>query len=729
MARSDQLTAEVRRNSLRFLLQLDDIFDTSTGHSHDGSDSASLSATGNTLDGAYNQGGAGSGRAIGVTDGAITMTKDDAGTENVLELDASPSAGAAGSPLSITCGASCQSAGIAFANSGSGDDVQGTSSTWLMSAAGLGSLTNLALLEGTKPANSVVYAARDNTGDLNLNALSGKNVEIEVAGTSVITVAGAAITLAQATTISAGGLTVSAGGAAITGNSTVTGDLTVTGSFTFGGALTVNDTLTVDELILDTDGAAPGATNCSIFRDNAGDLTLNAVTGKVINLAIAETDEYRFSATAIDMLANALDNCGFLVLNAATAPAGTEVYLVNDNTGDLTLNAVSGKTVLVAIAGTDEFTFSAAAFIVAAANDIQFAGNDGILDSSGNEVILVEAVGSAVNYLNVKNAATGDPITLECLGTADRGFVFQNDQDEPMLVLVANATGDTYLEVHNTNAGQPILKVVGTADTGLEIQNAAGEIMLETLSTGAPLNWLSVSSTNTGNPVIFLNPGEDDIGFVFQAKNAEEILILATTAAAINEITITAKDSGNGPEIAASGGEADIDLVLVTKGTGLVQIPTNGLDMATKPIYGGTGANENLLLHSTESATKGYIGIPTGHEGLKIGGTADRAGAVGDNVCHIFDGAAAPAGALANGVSFYSEAGEAKVLDAAGNSTTLSPHTPDGDYIIHSYSVEKDETVTIHIEKLMRAIAATDPSLARFIKVGSGLVRKAEALV
>src|SRR3990167_9295205 len=187
MARSSLLTASVRRNLLRWAQEMDDSLGTTSGHSHDGTDSRTLSATGNTLDQAYDQGGVGAGRAVTVNDGAVTLTKDDAGTENVLELNASPSVGAAGSPLSITCGANCTSAGIVIANSGSGNDVTGTAG-WSVTKAGVGTFDSLVvgavtLAEDTLPAGTSAYIGRDNTGDVTVNALTGKAVNIAVAGT------------------------------------------------------------------------------------------------------------------------------------------------------------------------------------------------------------------------------------------------------------------------------------------------------------------------------------------------------------------------------------------------------------------------------------------------------------------------------------------------------------------------------------------------------------------
>ncbi len=73
-------------------------------------------------------------------------------------------------------------------------------------------------------------------------------------------------------------------------------------------------------------------------------------------------------------------------MNAVTLPAATEVYAGNDNTGDLTLNAVSGKDINFAIAGADEIRVSVNLLEILAGSDIQFGDDGAILDSSGNEV-------------------------------------------------------------------------------------------------------------------------------------------------------------------------------------------------------------------------------------------------------------------------------------------------------------------------------------------------------
>jgi len=362
--------------------------------------------SGNTLDQAYDQGGVGAGRAITVNDGAITMTKNDTGTENVLELSASPSGAAAGAALAITCGANSTGAGITLANSGSGADISGTAG-WNVTKAGVGTFDSLSvgqvtLVEDTLPAGTSCYIGRDNTGDTTINSLTGKTVNIAVAGTDVVTVAGAAVTIAQA-------LTVSTGGAAITGNSTITGDLSVTGSLSFGGNWTVAATLTVDELILDTDGAAPAATNCYWVRDNAGDLTGNAVTGKTINLAIAGTDEYAFGAASVDLNGNHLDNAGYLILNEVTLPANTECYIGRDNTGDNTINAVTGKEVHLAVAAVDIVDVGAGEVVVnEAGGNVDFRVESDNVDplfvcDGGIDVVGFGAAGDAAKFVGVSS--------------------------------------------------------------------------------------------------------------------------------------------------------------------------------------------------------------------------------------------------------------------------------------------------------------------------------------
>ena len=91
---------------------------------------------------------------------------------------------------------------------------------------------------------------------------------------------------------------------------------------------------------------------------------------------------------------------------------------------------------------------------------------------------------------------------------------------------------------------------------------------------------------------------------------------------------------------------------------------------------------------------------------VQVGGTAARATTAGTNRVDIFDGTA-PVGTLANGVSFYSTAGEARVMDAAGNATLLSPHdTETNEWIFHSKHTPSGKVLRIDVERLLRFVNA-----------------------
>jgi hypothetical protein len=91
---------------------------------------------------------------------------------------------------------------------------------------------------------------------------------------------------------------------------------------------------------------------------------------------------------------------------------------------------------------------------------------------------------------------------------------------------------------------------------------------------------------------------------------------------------------------------------------------------------------------------------------VQVGGTAARATTAGTNRVDIFDGTA-PVGTLANGVSFYSAAGEANVMDAAGNATLLSPHDSEtNEWIFRSKHTPTGKVLRIDVERLLRFVNA-----------------------
>jgi hypothetical protein len=87
---------------------------------------------------------------------------------------------------------------------------------------------------------------------------------------------------------------------------------------------------------------------------------------------------------------------------------------------------------------------------------------------------------------------------------------------------------------------------------------------------------------------------------------------------------------------------------------------------------------------------------------VKIAGSAVRGTTEGTNHLDIFDGTA-PVGTLTNGVSLYSASGELRSMDAAGNSTLLSPHDKEtNEWIYHSVDTRTGKGLRIDMERMMR---------------------------
>jgi len=116
----------------------------------------------------------------------------------------------------------------------------------------------------------------------------------------------------------------------------------------------------------------------------------------------------------------------------------------------------------------------------------------------------------------------------------------------------------------------------------------AGDPPLELNQTGiGPIQKWSqagVERARVRNDGSFRFPG------IYDTNDNEELLFV-TTASAVNEFSMANAATGNPPELRATGGDANIPIKLVPKGTGVVQIqagaPVAGADAANKTYVDG----------------------------------------------------------------------------------------------------------------------------------------------
>jgi hypothetical protein len=137
--------------------------------------------------------------------------------------------------------------------------------------------------------------------------------------------------------------------------------------------------------------------------------------------------------------------------------------------------------------------------------------------------------------------------------------------------------------------------------------------------------------------------------------------------------------------------------------TGAVDGTPGSGDMPGRLVFSTTADGASSPTERARITSGGNFQTSSGGS-VQVGGAAARATTAGTNRVDIFDGTA-PVGTLANGVSFYSAAGEANVMDAAGNATLLSPHDSEtNEWIFRSKHTPSGKVLRIDVERLLRFV-------------------------
>jgi hypothetical protein len=176
-------------------------------------------------------------------------------------------------------------------------------------------------------------------------------------------------------------------------------------------------------------------------------------------------------------------------------------------------------------------------------HNIGFDDGTGILDDDGNEQLIFQKTASAVNQLEVTNAATGNAPSLGVAG------------------------GDTNIDLLVAPKGSGKVRIGGNLDANgknIEMDDATGIL--------------------------------DDSG--------NEQLIFQKTASAVNQLEVTNAATGNAPQLGAAGDDTNIDLLLAPKGSGLVKIGSNRvIDASVVASDTVAGVQENATEAEQETGT------------------------------------------------------------------------------------------------------------------------------
>jgi len=143
----------------------------------------------------------------------------------------------------------------------------------------------------------------------------------------------------------------------------------------------------------------------------------------------------------------------------------------------------------------------------------------------------------------------------------------------------------TFYIIKNATTGSQVVTFKYTSGSGnsVAIANGATVIVYATANDGTnpdidevSLGDVTLTGTQTLTNKTLTSPA---IGTSILDTNGNELFLLTATGSAINELTYANAAAGNSPSFSATGGDSNININLVPKGTGEVQ--ANGTGLAT----------------------------------------------------------------------------------------------------------------------------------------------------
>lgn len=565
--------------------------------------------SGVTLDGAYDQGGAGAGRTITADTGAVAITVSNSSNNGALILTQNDTAN---NPVTLT-----------ITNAGTGNDI--TATNWNISK--VGRLTSV----GLTTTGSIISAGITDSGTSALTTLT--------ATTGTITTLTAATFYNPAIIAAASGntnLTIDAAG-----SGTITLGATSTGAFLFSRASTfsLDVTITNGNLALSagtlsvTAGSGDGAciTTSNLVAQStldlnvtaattvaAGVIDIDASTGSAPILTMAFSDAYTGTAAILNMT-NAVGAIGLSMTGAGTRTAHlitiTDVPTTSAATMDLNLTMANAPAIDIDCAGTGnggtiDIAYSAAftgdAIIISMANAV--GANCMDLTGSGTRT---------VPFITITDVPTTSAPTLDLNITPGAGVQAGIDIDVAgtqaadiiAIDFSAAFTGDALnITMTNGGAGAQAIVVDGSlANSGAivslstsGISTANGSVLTCTTST-------QPGAANTGLCARFLDTGAaqaTSYAVQIDSTNNEALTVttgrahfvesmssLASNRSGIVDNYVQAAGSANAITVAAITDAAGTTIPLVDGLVLVIDVNTRTLQAGANTLdYAGGGA-------------------------------------------------------------------------------------------------------------------------------------------
>lgn len=217
---------------------------------------------------------------------------------------------------------------------------------------------------------------------------------------------------------------------------------------------------------------------------------------------------------------------------------------------------------------------------------------------------------------------------------------FSNGEYVVLVVDPTDATKKQAFTGQVDTSGVQITNVVWTEGTNTSHTAGATVVDYETATHWALYRkGLLVSHNEDGTMITSLPLTTPKITTSINDSNGNEVIKTPATSSAVNELTVTNAATGNAPQIAATGGDTNIDLKLLPKGTGRIVMNGAGAPVAAAVATSQTTTSTSYTDLSTAgpevTATIGASGIAL----VIISGALSNSGANYTNMSFAVSGA------------------------------------------------------------------------------------------
>ena len=297
--------------------------------------------------------------------------------------------------------------------------------------------------------------------------------------------------------------------------------------------------------------------------------------------------------------------------------------LVTDGSGNLSFSAPASSSFTLAADSGSSDTFNTG-------ETLTIAGDTGITTTVSNNQISIDLDDTSVSAGSYGSSTAIPTFTVDAQGR---------------LTAAGTAAISTTLDIA-ADSGTDDGVVLGTdtltftGGTGIDTSVSGDTVTFAIDSTVATLTGTQTLTNKTLTTPTLTTPRIADEGSINDA-NGNEYIKFQQTADAVNSLEVTNSATGNGAKLSTQGGDANIDLILDPKGSGVVDVnssrisnltdPTQDQDAATKSyvdnVVNGLDVKESVRLATTANLASTYnngAGTLTGSSNgaLSIDGSA-----------------------------------------------------------------------------------------------------------